>query len=928
MKCPFCGTNNAAGETFCINCGGYLDSSPPTVVGSNPVAVSNPGAGSSQATATTTGGSGVSGTLTPNARLQHGRYIVDKILGQGGMGAAVLARDTRVSNKTVVIKELLSDSPDPAQRQKDVRDFEHEVATLATLDHPLVPAVTDSFQEGSRYFMVQEYVPGENLEKHMERLNKPMPEQEALTYASQVLDVLDYLSQQKPPIIHRDIKPANIIIGSKDKRAHLVDFGIARADVAKHAQHKQTSALGTPGYAPPEQYQGNADGRSDLYALAATIHHLVTNRDPRNYPPFSYPLVRTLNSQLSPDIERVLDRALNINANNRYQNAAAMKHDIDEILARRFHTTAGADPYTLSGSMSGPIVAPPPRAAAGARMAPPPPPPPYPPSPQQMAQQVGGYPPAQPRQQKSGNNVARNFILLVVVVLLIGGVFFVLPRLTSRTTTGGPGATATPASPLTPFATVPTNDKGIGVIPVNGEPIGISDGTIALDTNRATGETKRQAAENLKNNNSSRAEALYTAASRQDTRDAEALIYLENLRVQASGDPYITLVVATMITGDNEIVAVGRDMLQGVYIAQKQYNANSDNLLSGTKVRILIANTGSKAESATVVAEQIVRAAQQDKTIVGVVGWPYSSRAINAVPVLTRAKIPAISSTASSDALTGRSRYFFRVAPPDTSQAGVGAKYASDVLKAKNVVVFEDNGDAYSQSLSEGFKTQFKGTTTVINFEGGNRQSVLDGLQKALSQTPPPDLIYFAGYSGDASAIMEELPKNPQFPDLKILGGDALYSLSYPPSARPGFNRLRFTAFAYPDEWDVLNQSAKKPAFFTDYGKVYDPGNKQKPGTYGYNRPTYRVILGYDAALTMLTASGNILATGKKDFTPDDLRTALTQITGAKAIQGASGQIAFNSQNDPADKAVLILFVSPEGFVKMENRLGAGKLLP
>src|SRR5260370_42089712 len=133
--------------------------------------------------------------------------------------------------------------------------------------------------------MVQEYVEGESLEDRMDCLKQPMKEREVLLIASEMLDVLDYLAKQTPPIVHRDIKPANIIIGSKDRRAHLVDFGIARADVARNARRKQTSALGTPGYAPPQQYQGNPDPRSDLYALGPTLHHPLTHRDPRKYPP-------------------------------------------------------------------------------------------------------------------------------------------------------------------------------------------------------------------------------------------------------------------------------------------------------------------------------------------------------------------------------------------------------------------------------------------------------------------------------------------------------------------------------------------------------------------------------------------------------------------------------------------------------------------
>jgi serine/threonine protein kinase len=352
MKCPYCGTDNPANEDFCSDCGAYLHeigTADATVISSGQNSAHTSLADETEVRGQTAGSTTTTSTLVPNTQLQAGRYVVTRILGQGGMGAAVLAQDTRVSNKLVVIKELISDETDLVQRQEDVRNFTREVETLARLDHPLIPAVTDSFQEGSRYFMVQEYVAGENLEDHMERLKQPMPGQEALTYTSQVLDILQYLAQQQPPIVHRDIKPANIIISSRDKLAHLVDFGIARTDEAKQSKRKQTSALGTPGYAPPEQYQGNADARSDLYALAATLHFLLTNRDPRDQPPFNYPRVRTLNAQLSLETERLLDRALTLDITGRYQDAAAMKQDIDELLLHDFHTSSEGSIY-LRGS--------------------------------------------------------------------------------------------------------------------------------------------------------------------------------------------------------------------------------------------------------------------------------------------------------------------------------------------------------------------------------------------------------------------------------------------------------------------------------------------------------------------------------------------------------------------------------------------------
>jgi len=429
MECPYCKTENRDGVRYCSNCGRLID----------PVAL-NSGVSSNSLTVASTsprgitpGGSGGSHTLSIGTTLQGGRYIIKKVLGQGGMGAALLATDKRVNNKQVVIKELVSDSSDPAKIKEDERNFKQEMMTLATLHHPLIPAVTDSFDENLRYFMVQDYVEGENLEERMERTKQPMKEREALGYASQVLDVLEYLARRTPPIVHRDIKPANIIIDEEDKRAHLVDFGIARADVAKNARRKQTSALGTPGYAPPEQYQGNADPRSDLYALGATLHHLLTNRDPRDYPPFSYPPARSLNPQLTPEVEQLLAKATNNDVLQRYQSAVTMKRDVDAILYKRFGVSGAIDSYTLG--TSGPIPAVPPGGAYPATIPPAPARRPAPitplPSPAgQSPYQQGLYAPPAPRRR---NNVGLNFLLLILVVVLLfafgfGAYYYFQPR--------------------------------------------------------------------------------------------------------------------------------------------------------------------------------------------------------------------------------------------------------------------------------------------------------------------------------------------------------------------------------------------------------------------------------------------------------------------------------------------------------------------
>ncbi len=944
MKCPFCGTDNPAGETFCANCGGYLDTSGngQTTIGSannqmtGPTQVSNSGSGSIGAT-TTGGGTrgGNSSTLTPSSQLQNGRYVVEKILGQGGMGAAVLARDTRVSNKHVVIKELISDESDPTQRQEDERNFEREVETLSKLDHPLIPNVTDSFKEGSRYYMVQEYAPGENLEDYMERTNRPMPEKEALTYISQVLDILVSLSEQKPPIVHRDIKPANIIISSRDKRARLVDFGIARADEVKNAKRKQTTALGTPGYAPPEQYQGNADARSDIYALAATLHHLVTNRDPRNFPPFSYPPARSLNKQVSPELESILERALILDINKRYQSAAAIKHDIDDLLNNRFQTTHTTSSYLLHSSpgITTPVTPPPPPPQAA--------PPsyrggygptqqpksttPYPINQGQRRGQQSNYQsqnfapiPTSITRKKGHNYIVWSFLLLIVVVVIIAIIFFTMAYMASPNPAYPINSTGTISATSKSIVTN-TNTDPISVTMVKGEPIGLSDGNFAFDTSRSNKALKADAVAAYQN--SSQAANLWGNAadgnpSSGDSSDAEAHIYQEDARVITSGSPYITFVVGTILSGAN--ASVGADDLQGAYIAQSEWN--NQNTLGQVKVRLIIANAGSNSANAGTLATQIVQAAAKDPHIVGIMGWPFSGYTDDAISILRKAGIPMVSGTASGDELTAISPDFFRVAPSNQMEANVGATYAQTSLKATKAVVFQDTSDSYSNGLGNDFQTAFKGQITqVIDYKLGDAQSILDGLAQLKTN---PGLIYFSGYASDMDTILTKINNYPSLAQTQILGGDALYELGgYSPAARPNLNRLHFTAFAYPDEWSVLGDANKQPAFFNDYVAAYKGAHPKT--VYGYTRPSGNVMLAYDAMLALLTSSKQAL-NGGTAMKPADLQVTLTQI---KNLQGVSGDITLGSDGNAVNKAIVVLYVDSENRIHMETKLGAGTLL-
>jgi ABC-type branched-subunit amino acid transport system substrate-binding protein len=373
-----------------------------------------------------------------------------------------------------------------------------------------------------------------------------------------------------------------------------------------------------------------------------------------------------------------------------------------------------------------------------------------------------------------------------------------------------------------------------------------------------------------------------------------------------------------MLSGSQ--VQVGRDDLQGAYVAQKEFN-DASKLQGGTQVRLLIANTGSQTSTATSnvnrVVQQIIRLQQSDPTFVGVMGWPFSARTQAAIQALSQAHIPMVSQTSSSDSLTDASPYFLRIVPPNTIQGTQGAKYAEQTLHAKKVALFYDENDSYSESLAQDFRTQFvvKDKNQVIEekYTIGDAASIASAIQKVLSQHV--DLIYFSGYASDVSTVLSNLPAG----NLPVMGGDALYELGgYQSSARVNFSRLRFTAFAYPDEWTMLGYAAQTPAFFAEYSAAFNPDGQHPGGAYGFTRTDNDVMLSYDATVALLTAYNNALGSGKKNPTPEDENQALHAINGSKAIQGVGGQIAFGSNGDPIDKAIVVLYVDQLGRIHME----------
>lgn len=281
--------------------------------------------------------------MLPSGAALQNRYRVVSQLGRGGMGIVYLAEDQRFGSK-VALKETSFDCDHlrnlrPADQARVRRAFKREARLLNRLRHQALPHVIDYFTEGEGQYLVMQFIDGKDLEELLAERKEnnlgPFPTEQALEWADQLLDALEYLHGQRTPIIHRDIKPQNLKLTSQDK-VILLDFGLAKGAMNDMSQVSASLRGYTRHYAPLEQIEGTgSDPRSDLYSLAATLHRLLTGELP---PPATTrattllselpdPLrpADELNLQVPSAVAAALSRALAQNPNERPATAKEMR---------------------------------------------------------------------------------------------------------------------------------------------------------------------------------------------------------------------------------------------------------------------------------------------------------------------------------------------------------------------------------------------------------------------------------------------------------------------------------------------------------------------------------------------------------------------------------------------------------------------------
>jgi predicted Ser/Thr protein kinase len=317
---PACGVANPPGERVCQRCGNPLPTAPGTVL--------------------------------------HNRYRVEKLLAMGGFGAVYLAADTKHGNRLVAVKDMIC--PDPQEFAIRLNFFRREAEILRALEQlPVVPRVHDLIEQGQTAHLVMEYIRGQDLLKIMEtNNNKPFAAEQVVEWGKSICDVLAVMHSMSPALVHRDLKPDNIMLLEDGRSIKMIDFGTAR-DLGRTAKDRAAAKtkVYTEGYAPPEQIIGKPEPRSDLFALAGTMYHLLTGKSPEGF----Y-TARELETQLTdgggpwaPE-HRWLFELIKINLSedvkDRYFTAREIKADLEKRQVTREvacpkcrHTNKVREPY-------------------------------------------------------------------------------------------------------------------------------------------------------------------------------------------------------------------------------------------------------------------------------------------------------------------------------------------------------------------------------------------------------------------------------------------------------------------------------------------------------------------------------------------------------------------------------------------------------
>jgi eukaryotic-like serine/threonine-protein kinase len=253
------------------------------------------------------------------------RYRVLTQIGVGGFAEVYQAADKQFGGRLVAIKAIGIEGLSAKEVREATEAFEHEALLLANLVHPNLPAIHDYFYENQHWYLVMSFIEGTTLEEYLKSRGGRLPVEKVLPIGIQLCTVLGYLHKRQPPIIFRDLKLTNVM-RTPERQLYLIDFGVAR--LFKHGKARDTMALGSPGYAAPEQYgRAQTTPQADIYSLGATLHALLSGVDPSNAPFHFAPL----HISAYPDLNALIMSMVENDVRKRPPSMSLVKQELQRI---------------------------------------------------------------------------------------------------------------------------------------------------------------------------------------------------------------------------------------------------------------------------------------------------------------------------------------------------------------------------------------------------------------------------------------------------------------------------------------------------------------------------------------------------------------------------------------------------------------------
>lgn len=691
------------------------------------------------------------------------RYTVKEIISQGELANVYLVEDSQLL-KEWVLKEYILPMKNPRQIDRSVQRFERDIMILAGLKNSGIPEFVDHFSIVDRQYLVMEFVQGRTLEKILEETFQPMYEPDVLKLGIQLAGIIAFLHKQSPPIILGDLKPSHIVI-TPDNHVKLIDFGICKhfsiiGDI-------QSRKPGTPGYAPPEQFGQNIlDERSDIYALGAILHQLLTLRNPAKLPNmFKFPPISQTNPRVSSIFEGIIDKATRYNPSERYYNALDMKREMEELLSKRGKTSNPPLERTVSKANtqknldSSTIFS----------------------SPELKAMEMSPH-----RETKESRRMPNKNILVITVIFL----FVVLSGLTgyyfiSKNREKDSQVKNTLESP---FAEV----KDHRILEIREE--GLSHYIKGIET-----KDKNELALAISN--------LRKVITAHPT-DAVSQIYLENAQILMQGRPYLKIAALLSLTGEN--FEAGMQILSGLSVAQSQHNNHSKD----KKLFIEIFDNKSQLDETIKLASTL--SGRDDLfAVIGPIRSPFLS---STAPFFNESEITQISPTGSSPELENLGEFTFRTAGDGRDLAFHMAETAVNDLKLNKLAVVFDPTQSYSKFLGEIFykDVQEKGAKAKVFHTPLDAEDFTPILKDIKNYKP--DGIFFVAYHNQQGRFAKQMTKLGM--KAAHLSTTSVYSDQLISEGGKSVEGIILNSYFYPDEEDKRAAEFLK-LFYEKYPNVH-----------------------------------------------------------------------------------------------------------